>query len=63
MKPENTVVSLGQFRKQNVRAESRAQADRNAVTFGRTKAQKQLEAAETAKAKAALDAHHKDDGE
>jgi hypothetical protein len=40
MKPAN----LNQVRKQKSRAEAKAKADQNAVRFGRTKAQKVLEA-------------------
>jgi hypothetical protein len=54
------VTNLNQFRKQKARAEKRTQGDANAVKFGRTKAQKTLEEAERAKAKAELDAHKRD---
>ena len=40
MKP----VNLNQVRKAKTRAEAKAKADENAVRFGRTKAQKVLEA-------------------
>jgi hypothetical protein len=42
MKP----VNLNQARKTKTRAETKAKADANAVRFGRTKAQKVLEAAQ-----------------
>ena len=42
MKP----VNLNQARKSKTRAETKAKADANAVRFGRTKAQKVLEAAQ-----------------
>lgn len=49
------VTSLSRFRKTKVRAEKRARADENAVKFGRSKAQKQREEADQARARAALD--------
>lgn len=55
-----TVINLNQFRKQKARADKRAQADENSVKFGRTKAQKDLEEAEKAKAKTLLDGHKTD---
>ncbi|WP_090059171.1 DUF4169 family protein [Celeribacter neptunius] len=59
----SNVTNLNQFRKQKARAEKRTRGDENAVSFGRTKAQKLLEEAQRAKAKAELDAHKKDDAE
>ncbi len=50
-----TVVNLNKFRKAKVRADKQTQAEENAVKFGRTKAQKQLEAAQTDKARQELD--------
>lgn len=38
------IVNLNKFRKAKTRAEDKAQADANAVKFGRTKAQRLLEA-------------------
>ena len=55
------IVNLNRFRKQAARAEARATADANAAKFGRTKAQKKLEEAEAARARAALEAHRRDD--
>lgn len=46
MKP----VNLNQARKARTRAETKAKADENAVRFGRTKAQKVLEATQAARA-------------
>lgn len=46
MKP----VNLNQVRKAKTRAEAKAVADQNAVRFGRTKAQKVLEATQVAQA-------------
>lgn len=51
------VVNLRAARKAKNRAEKRAEADRNAVKFGRTKAERALDAAEAAKAKRDLDGH------
>ena len=50
MKP----VNLNHARKARSRAEAKAQADENAVRFGRTKAQKVLEATQKAQANARL---------
>ena len=55
------IVNLNRFRKQAARAEAKAAADANAAKFGRTKAQKKLEEAETARARAALEAHRRAD--
>jgi len=57
------IVNLNRFRKQAARAGAKAAADVNAAKFGRTKAQKALEEAQAAKARAALEAHKRDDGE
>ena len=51
----SNVTNLNQFRKAKARDEKRAKADENAVKFGRTKAQKDLERARTEKAKRDLD--------
>lgn len=51
----SNVTNLNQFRKTKARADKRAQADENAVKFGRTKAQKALEKAQAEKAKRDLD--------
>lgn len=50
MKP----VNLNKARKAKTRAEEKAKADQNAVRFGRSKAQKVLEATQAAKASARL---------
>jgi len=55
------VVNLNKVRKQQSRAEAKAQADANAVKFGRTKAQRMLEAARTDKARKMLDQHGVDE--
>ena len=49
------IVNLRQARKAVARKESRLAGDQAAMKSGRTKAQKALEAAESAKTKAALD--------
>lgn len=49
------IVNLRAKRKEGARKDARLKADENAVKFGRTKAQKALEAAEIARAKAELD--------
>lgn len=51
----STPVNLNRFRKAKARADKKARADENAVKFGRTKAQKELEKAEAEKARRALD--------
>ena len=55
----SNVTNLNQFRKAKARDEKRAKADQNAVKFGRTKAQKDLERARTEKAKRDLDGKSK----
>lgn len=50
MKP----INLNQHRKTNARAEEKARADSNAVKYGRTKAQRLLEAAQNEQAKKRL---------
>jgi len=50
-----TVVNLNKFRKAKARADKKAQADENAVTFGRSKAQKRLDTARAEKAEKDLD--------
>ncbi|GGC03335.1 DUF4169 domain-containing protein [Marivita lacus] len=50
-----TVTNLNQFRKTKARKDKRASADENAVKFGRTKAQKDLEKARAEKDRRDLD--------
>ena len=50
-----TVINLNKARKQKARADAEKQAAENRVKFGRTKAQKQLDVAETNEAKHKLD--------
>ena len=56
------LVNLNQFRKKKVRADDKARADQNAVKFGRTKAEKQRDAAQ-AELDAKRHASHKRDHE
>ncbi len=53
MKP----INLNQARKTRTRAQAKAEADENAVRFGRTKAQKVLEATQGQHASDRLDQH------
>ena len=48
-------INLNQIRKDRVRTADKAQADVNAVKFGRTKAQRLLEAAQAEQARNRLD--------
>ncbi|WP_146343948.1 DUF4169 family protein [Falsiphaeobacter marinintestinus] len=50
-------VNLNRFRKQQARAEKKARADENAVKFGRTKAEKDLNRARADKADRDHDGH------
>lgn len=59
----NEPVNLNRFRKARKRAEKRATADENARRFGRTKAERMLEAARDEKAARMLDGHYLDDEE
>jgi hypothetical protein len=52
------VVNLRQFRKQKARSESEKKAEQNRLTFGRTKAEKDLTRARNEKAEKALDQGH-----
>ncbi len=54
-------INLNRARKDKARAKKRAQADENALKFGRTKEQKRTEAAEAEKAARHLDQHRKDE--
>ena len=51
MKP----INLNQARKEKERADKKARADANAVKFGRTKAQRLLDTAQSDQARARLD--------
>ena len=51
------VISLSSLRKTRAKDAAKAQADANALRFGRTKAQKAVEDADKARVKDKLDAH------
>ena len=55
------LVNLNQFRKKKARADDKARADQNAVKFGRTKAEKQRDAAQTEMDRKRLADHRLDD--
>jgi len=50
-------VNLNRVRKERSRVKKRAEANENAVKYGLTKDQKEIEAARAEKARRALDAH------
>ncbi|KIC27236.1 DUF4169 family protein [Leisingera sp. ANG-M6] len=54
-------VNLNRYRKEKARAEKKARADQNAVTFGRTKAEKNLDKARNAQDARRLDDHKRDE--
>ena len=54
-------VNLNRYRKEKARAEKRARADQNAVTFGRTKAEKDLDKARNAQEVKRLDEHKREE--
>ncbi|MBY6055124.1 DUF4169 family protein [Leisingera daeponensis] len=54
-------VNLNRYRKDKARAEKKARADRNAVTFGRTKAEKDLDKARNVQDARRLDEHKRDE--
>ena len=56
-------VNLNRFRKQKARAEKKARADANAVKFGRSKAEKQLDCSRRTQDEKRLDGHKSDDQE
>lgn len=56
-----SVINLNTARKVQTRAQAKQKADENARTFGRTKAERLLEAARASKAAQHLDAHQFDD--
>ena len=57
------IVGLGKVRKQRARAEKDAQAAQNRLKFGRTRAEREIEAARLARADKRLDDHKVDAGE
>ncbi|WP_298835722.1 DUF4169 family protein [uncultured Roseobacter sp.] len=54
-------VNLNRFRKDRARQERRAQADENAVRFGRSKAEKELEQSRRAQSERRIDGHRRDE--
>ena len=54
------IINLNKARKAKLRVEKSARAEENRARFGRTKAQKQAEAAETAKLARLLDEAKRD---
>ena len=55
------IINLRNARKQKARADKATQAEQNRITFGRTKAEKQLTAAEQALADKRIDGHKRDE--
>jgi capsule polysaccharide export protein KpsE/RkpR len=55
------IINLRNVRKQKARSAKEAQAEQNRISFGRTKAEKQLSAAEKALADKRIDGHRRDD--
>ena len=56
----DTPINLNRVRKARARDEKRRTADENAVKFGRTKAERRLEAAEKDAQQRLLDEHRRD---
>ncbi|MDB5973952.1 MAG: hypothetical protein JWR07_712 [Nevskia sp.] len=56
------VINLNKARKRKARADAAAQAAENRARFGRTREQKQLDAAVTEEARRRLDALKREDG-
>ncbi|WP_226780741.1 DUF4169 family protein [Oceaniglobus trochenteri] len=54
-------INLNRARKEKARDEKRAKADANAASFGRSKAEKILEATRNARAARTLDQHRLDE--
>lgn len=57
----DTPINLNRVRKTRARDDAKRQADENAVRHGRTKAERQAEAARQALADKRLDSHGRDD--
>lgn len=55
------ITNLNRFRKDKARADRRRQGDENAARFGRTRARKEAEAADAARAARFLDQHRTGD--
>ncbi len=58
--PMSNVTNLNQFRKAKAKQDRKAKAGENAVKFGRTKAQKDLERAKAEKTKRDLDGEERE---
>jgi uncharacterized protein DUF4169 len=54
-------VNLNRFRKQKARVEKKARADQNAASYGRSKADRELERVRAEKAARDLDGHKSDE--
>lgn len=54
------VVNLRLLRKRKARAEKEKAAERNRAAYGRTKAERERDAAEAGKSRAFLDGHRRD---
>ena len=54
-------VNLNRYRKQKARADKKARADRNAVAFGQTKAEKEITKAQQDKLRRDIDNHELDE--
>ncbi|MFW8592915.1 DUF4169 family protein [Cribrihabitans neustonicus] len=54
-------VNLNRYRKEKARAAKKARADQNAVAFGRSKAEKELEKAKRSQETRRLDGHKRED--
>lgn len=55
------IVNLNRFKKQKARADKQARAQENAVKYGRSKAEKDLDKARTAQEVQRLDGHKRDE--
>lgn len=53
-------VNLNRFKKDKARAEKKARATQNAIKFGRSKAEKDLDRSRLTNAKSDLDGHKRD---
>lgn len=56
----STPINLNKVRKDRARAGKKARADRNAVAFGRSKGEKELEKARAEKAARDIDGHKRE---
>lgn len=60
--PAESPINLNKARKARDRVKKRAQADENAVKFGRSKAERLAEEARNKTARTRLDLHRREDG-